>query len=304
MAEATALVLGGDGFLGSHVAERLECKGWEVRRLSRRSGLDMTNTDSVRVCFRSVMPNLIVNCAAHVGSVHYVMSHEEAVFQDNTRMALNLYGVASKECPKAVILNPLANCAYPGDADIQRETEWLNGPPHPTVLAFAVTRRLLYTLSRIHDIRTNNFILPGVFGPGDYDDPERTHALSGMIVRMIRAKRAGDSRFEVWGSGKPIREWGYVDDMAEVLAEASNKPYPALPINIAQGHGFTIRESAEAVRDATGYAGELWFNTGRADGAAKKVLADTRFRTFFPNFKFTDHAEAIRRTVAYYEDVL
>lgn len=303
MVEATALVLGGYGFVGGAVADRLERKGWEVHRLSRRNGLDMRVEESARIWFRSVDPHVIVNCAAHVGSVHYVMSHEEAVFQDNARMALNLYEVANEICPRAIIINPLANCSYPGDADIQRETEWLSGPPHPTVLAFAATRRLLYTLSRLYDMQTNTIILPGIFGPGDYTDPDHTHALSGMIVRMIRAKRAGEPRFEVWGSGMPIREWGYIDDVAEVVSQLADRVLPQ-PVNFGQGVGATIRESAEAICAAVGYGGELWFNTDRADGAKKKVLSDTLFRAYFPDFKFTDHAEAIRRTVAYYEEVL
>jgi GDP-L-fucose synthase len=76
------------------------------------------------------------------------------------------------------------------------------------------------------------------------------------------------------------------------------------PVNIAQNHGAAIRETAEAIKNAVGYTGELWFNTNYEDGAPRKVLDDRRFRTLFPDFKFIDHCEAIRRTVGYYETAL
>ena len=122
---------------------------------------------------------------------------------------------------------------------------------------------------------------------------------------MIEAKRRGISRFEVWGSGAPVREWGYVDDVTEILSRAITVQGDlTYPVNIAQNRGASIRESAEAVQQAVGYSGELWFNTKYEDGAPRKVLDDQRFRELFPDYTFIDHAEAIRRTVAYYENAL
>ena len=76
------------------------------------------------------------------------------------------------------------------------------------------------------------------------------------------------------------------------------------PVNIAQNRGVPIRETAETIRDAVGYSGELWFNDAMEDGAPRKVLDDTRFSQVFPGFKFTEHTEAIRRTVSYYRDAM
>ena len=307
------LVIGGEGFIGSNLSATLERKGHKVSKRSRATGLDMTDLETVERTLVQEKPDAIFHCAAHVGSVHYVMVNAAYIIDDNSLMALNLYKAVSEICPKAHVINSLSNCAYPGDSDIQRESEFMLGEPHHSVYAYGSAKRFLYTLSKCYasqdQIRSSNFIVPNSFGPGDSGDPQHSHALSGMIMRMILAKRESAPRFEVWGSGNPIREWAYVDDVAEILSQAIDERFQndfddLSLVNVAQGHGSSILESAEAIKDAVGYLGALWYNTERADGALKKVMDNTQFRSLFPDFKFIDHAEAIRRTVAYFESTL
>jgi GDP-L-fucose synthase len=304
-----AMVLGGHGFIGGNLSALLERKGYDVARLSRRDGLDLTNLEAVRAHFVRLRPEIVFNCAAHVGSIHYVMNNAAVVAHDNMQIALNLYKAAHEICPGVHIVNPLSNCSYPGDADIHYEPDWWMGEPHHSVFAYANAKRFIYVLSRCyraqHGLRTTNFLVPNAFGVGDHLDPKRTHAISGMILRMIQARRERVPKFEVWGSGAPVREWGYVDDIAEIVSRAPELEADlTYPVNIAQNHGATIRESAEAIKRAVGYAGELWFNTNYEDGAPRKILDDRRFRALFGDFRFIDHEEAIRRTVAYYESAL
>lgn len=307
-----ALVLGASGFIGSNLAAVLEHKGHNVSRPYREPGflcLDLKNENNILDYLNYKQPDIIFNCAAHTGNVHYVMAHAAAVMHDNCLMAENLYKAVSLVCPKAHIVNPLSNCSYPGAANIQHEKSWLSGEPHHSVFAYANSKRFIYSLSKCynlqHKIRTSNFLVPNAFGPGDHLDVNRTHALSGMIVRMIKAKRENEQIFEVWGSGNPIREWGYVDDVVEILSRAIDlKEDLIYPVNIAQNHGVSIRESAEAIKKAVGYEGDLWFNTEYEDGAPTKVLDDKKFREMFPKYRFIDHAEAIKRTVKYYEQAM
>jgi GDP-L-fucose synthase len=303
------LIIGGHGFVGTNLAGLLANKGHDVAALSRRDGLDLTDSASVVRALDRVRPEAIFNCAAHVGSVHYVMQHAATVAHDNLQMALNLYRAVTEVAPRAHVINPLSNCSYPGVADVHYEPDWWNGEVHHSVFAYGSAKRFIYVLARCyhaeHQVRTSNFLVPNTFGVGDHLDTKRTHAISGMIVRMIRARDAGERRFEVWGSGRPVREWGYIDDISEIVSRALEMDADLLyPVNIAQNRGATIRESAEAIRDAVGYDGELWFNTQYEDGAPRKVLDDRRFRELFPSFQFTDHGEAIRRTVDYYEEKL
>lgn len=303
------IVLGGYGFIGANLSAVLKRKGHDVVQLSRRDGIDLTKLELLREAFAHFRADAIFNCASHVGSIHYVMNNAALIAHDNMQMAINLYKAVSETHPKVHIINPLSNCSYPGDADVHYEPDWLKGEPHHSVFAYANSKRFLYVLSRCyhaqHRIRTTNFLVPNAFGVGDHLDTKRTHAISGMIVRMIKAKRENQSRFEMWGSGKPIREWGYIDDVTEILSRALEIEDDLIyPVNIAQGHGSAIRESAEAIKDAVDYRGALWFNKQHEDGAARKVLDTRRFQTLFPNYHFMNHEEAIRRTVRYYEAAL
>ena len=125
-----------------------------------------------------------------------------------------------------------------------------------------------------------------------------------MCIRD-RAKRAGDATFEIWGTGKPIREWLYVEDLARVLADAVTMDAELLePVNIGQNRGHSIRELAEIIAQAVGYEGELTYNTSYQDGAPKKVMDDAKFKTLFPDFQFCEMPEGLKRAVAYYDSLL
>ena len=100
-------------------------------------------------------------------------------------MALNLYEAVKTVCPSTEIINPLSNCSYPGDAKIHYEPDWLNGPVHASVSAYANSKRMIYFISdsfkNQYGIKTKNFLVPNAFGPGDYADPNKAHAVNGMM---------------------------------------------------------------------------------------------------------------------------
>ena len=303
------LVLGGRGFVGKALVSKVGAAGHEVVCLSRWDGVDLRDLEKTRLALADVAPAAIFNAAAHVGSLHYVTTYSADVLYDNALMALNLYKAAASVCPRAVIVNPLSNCSYPGDADTHWEPEWWAGEVHDSVFAYGNAKRFIYVISkcywRQYGIRSVNFLVPNTFGPGDYADPNKTHAMNGMILRMIQARRRGDGEFEIWGSGKPVREWGYIKDVVQILCLSLDVEGEQIyPLNIAQNKGYSIRESAELIARAVGFGGRLVFNTRYQDGAPLKILDDRKFREIFPRFEFYDHAQGIRETVEYYEEIL
>ncbi len=306
------LVAGGHGFIGRHLCAQLEqpdSGDTEVIPLSRRDGFDLCDPESTRRVLRDVRPHTIFNCSAHGGSLHYVTDFAADVIHDNIQMALNLYRATLAECPSATIVNPLSNCSYPGDADVHKEQEWFDGPVHESVTSYGNSRRVIYVISKCyaiqHQLRSVNFLVPNCFGPGDSTDPNRTHALNGMIIRMLQAQRAGQREFEIWGTGAPIREWGYVIDMVKILQAGSGLDMDlTYPVNIGQNRGYSIRGSAEMIAEEIAFDGQLVFNPEYADGAPRKILDDRRFRELFPDFTFTDHRQGIRNTVEFYRHVL
>jgi GDP-L-fucose synthase len=304
------LVLGGHGFVGQQVCRALEKHSqYRVKALSRQDGLDLRHFASIQRALAHYKPAVIFNCAAHVGGVHYVSSVAAEIVHDNLLMALNLYRAVAQSCPTAHMINPLSNCSYPGDRQEFIEHEWLQGDVHPSVYPYGHAKRMLYVIAtsyrRQYGIRSTNLLVPNAFGPGDRTDPHLVHALNGMIIRMLQAWQQQEPTFEIWGSGQPIREWIYVEDVAALLTAVLTWPEPCHePINLAQNHGYSIAESARMIARAIPYHGTLTFNTQYPDGDAQKIMHNEQFRRRFPAFQFTAPYEAIEKTVHYYKTVL
>lgn len=302
-------VTGGFGFVGREVVKELARRGHKTFPLSRRNGFDLTDIETVRGELKEIVPDVIVNCAAHGGSLHYVSEFAADVVYDNCVMTLNLYRAVCDACPHPVIINPLSNCSYPGESRLQREEEWWNGPVHPSVWSYGNVKRMVGVVSDCYrmqyGIRSMNFLVPNAYGPGDSEDPNRTHALNGMIIRMLKAKKNNDPRFEIWGTGKPVREWIFVKDIARVFAIAiDGKCERTRPVNIAQASGHSIGEIATIIKRLAGYGGDLVFDTSYQDGAPEKILDNLKFKDLYGDFDFTPLEEGIRETISYYKGVL
>lgn len=302
------VVLGGEGFLGSHVIHILSKKGYNPITMSRRSGVDGRNFDNLFKALKKISPDAIINCAAHVGSVHYAMQFSADMIHDNILLVTNLYQSVLLACPKAKIINPISNCSYPGDANTHYEPDWEKGAVHESVLAYASTRRLIYALSRSYanqyNIRSINWLVANAYGPGDYIDPNKVHALNGIIIRLLKAQQKNEKTFEIWGSGKPIREWVYIEDVAKMLVDSLSIEDQIYPLNLAQNKAYSITEIVQIVASILQYNVKLVFNTKYPDGAPFKVLDDRQFREKFPAFTFTPLDTGIKKTVKYYKKVL
>jgi GDP-L-fucose synthase len=158
------------------------------------------------------VPDVIINCAASVGSVHFVTKYGGDIIYDNTLMIANLYRALTHACPKAILINPIANCCYPGRAGIQYEPDWESGPVHASVLPFAATRRLIYSFAesyhKQYGIKSINWIMPNAYGPGDSTDPNKVHALNGIIIRLLKARKNNEKNLK-YGEQDDLFENGY-----------------------------------------------------------------------------------------------
>lgn len=302
------IVLGSTGFIGSNMVARLKRTAHTVLPYSRKTA-DLLRPRELTARFRRDRPEAIINCAAHTGSGQYVNAHAAEIFADNAQMALNLYRAAQSVCPKTRILNLISNCSYPGDRGVQKEKEWLMGPVHDSIAAYGNAKRTLYytaaAFAKEYNIRTSNLLIPEVYGPGDHTDPSRTHATDGMLIRMLKARRAGAKEFVIWGTGTPVRETIFVQDVAAALLRVLETQKDLLfPLNIGQGSGRSIMQTARAIKTALRFSGKLVCDPSRQDGAPKKVLSAERFKRTFPNFSFTDFWSGIRETIHYYERAL
>ena len=300
------LVLGDTGFIGENLMNRLKKDGCNVAGCSRKTGVDILDYNQIRDFIKQEGPDIIYNLASHGGSMLYVREFAADVVSDNIQMCLNLYRAVLEVNSNIKIIQPFSNCSYPGDSSIQVEENWLKGDVHRSVFSFGNSKRAIYFISKCYSdqygVNTVNLLFPNTYGPGDSCDPKKTHALNGMIIRMLKAKKSGEKQFVVWGTGSPIREWAYIDDFIESLVRAidiDNLPYP---VNIGQEKGYSIAESALMIKEECGFEGEVVFDNSYPDGDPVKIMSTEKFVDLFPNFEFFDHREGILNTIRFYED--
>ena len=304
------LILGGHGFVGRNMVEISRKSPHKIIPLSRRDGLDLTNYKSTREHITDVAADVIINCAAEVGSLNYVTMKAADIFDVNMRMLLNLYKATKESVPDTVIINPVANCAFPGVAEKYTEDNLWNGPAHQSVFAYGNTRRMMIVLSETYStqygLRSINFFTPNMYGPYDSTDPNKAHALNALISKVVKAKHEGAKQLEVWGSGAAIREWLYAADCARIFLQTVERLDEYgwdEPINIGQNYGLSVRELINIIVKEAEYNGSIMWDRSMPEGAPKKVMDDRRFCKQFPNFKFTDLLTGIGETIQYYESI-
>jgi len=304
------LIIGAYGFLGKNLVNELDKTNYSLFKESRRTGFDLFDLKNVEQKFFNIQPDIIINCAAHVGSMPYVSKYSADVCNDNCLMYLNLYKAVSTVCPNAIIINPISNCSYPGIIDVQHEEMWWDGNIHESVMSYGNPKKMGFVLSECYKkqfgIKTVNLIIPNAYGPNDYLDPERTHAMNGIILRMLRSVKNNETSFQVWGTGTPIREWIFMPDVAKIIKSIIDEERYDIPnpINLGQEFGVSIKDTVNIIKDTIQSNMTIEFDLSKPDGAPKKVLGNKLFSITFPNFSFTSYENGIKETIKFYEELI
>jgi GDP-L-fucose synthase len=305
------LIIGGYGFLGKNINKVFTNDNrYILFSESRRTNCDILNIDLLKNKIQDINPDIIINAAANVGSINYVTNYAADVCNDNTLMYLNLFKAIKEVNKNIIVINPISNCSYPGIIDIQNEENWWDGSIHTSVESYGNPKKLGFILSecykRQYGIKTINLIVPNAYGPMDYTDENRTHALNGLIMRMIKSQKNNNIEFDVWGSGAPIREWVYMEDIARLIKYIldNNKLDLPNPLNVAQEYGVSINDSVKSIKELLEYDVRINHDLSKQDGAPVKILGKAKFVKHFPNFKFTPYYEGIKNTIVYYKNII
>lgn len=297
------LVTGATGFLGTNVCKALTRRGIHYEGTSLSLGTDLRNMNEVIMLFERVEPVYILNCAAFVGGIQFGYKYPAQLFRNNLEMSVNLLE-ATREYGVKRIVNPISNCAYPAKARLFKESEFWDGPLHESVMVYGFVRKAFWVGSwayrQQYGTDVINLILSNMYGPWDHFDEERSHALGALIMKFVQAKENNEPYVVVWGSGKPVREWLYVEDGAEAMIRALEVPPFEGPINVGVAKGISVLELAELIRREVGYRGEIVLDKSKQDGADYKTVDGSLGRQILGWSPQTGLEEGVRDTISWY----
>jgi GDP-L-fucose synthase len=197
-------------------------------------------------------------------------------------------------------------CAYPKHTPVPfRESELWNGYPEETNAPYGVAKKALLVQLQAYRRQygfNGVYLLPvNLYGPGDNFDLETSHVIPALIRKCIEARQAQRPEVICWGTGSATREFLYVDDCAEGILLATENYDDPEPVNLGSGREVTIRELAQAIRERTGFAGRLSWDTTRPDGQPRRCLDTTRARERFGFVARTTLEQGLEHTIAWYE---
>lgn len=279
----TVFVAGHRGMVGGAVARALEARG-DVRVLkATRDQLDLGDENAVKEFFAAHRPDACVLAAAKVGGIHANNTDKVGFLFENLRIQNAVIGAArSVDTERLLFLG--SSCIYPKEAAQPiREDSLLTGPLEPTNDAYAIAKIAGLKLCEFLNREENRAYISAqpcnLYGPGDNYHPTNSHVIPGLIRRFHEAKEAGLEETVLWGSGTPLREFLFVDDLAAALVFLlENYNEPEL-INVGSGREVTILELARQVAETVGYKGELSLDPSKPDGTLRKVMDSSRIQS-------------------------
>ncbi|MGM9320551.1 GDP-L-fucose synthase family protein [Deinococcus aquaticus] len=278
--DARVYLAGHNGLVGGAILRRLQAEGFTnvVTRSSRE--LDLRNQAAVRAFFAQERPEFVILAAAKVGGILANSTYPAQFLYDNLMIAANVINAAHEQGVRK-LLNLGSSCIYPRMAPQPlREEALLTGPLEETNRAYAVAKIAAIELCDHYRMQYGSDFISGMptnlYGPGDNFDLKGSHVLPALMRKMVEAKEAGAATVEIWGSGTPLREFLYVEDLAQACLFLMEHVSEAGPINVGTGVDLTIRDLAELIADVVGFTGELVFDASKPDGTPRKLMDVSR----------------------------
>ncbi len=298
------LITGGSGFVGRAVARVLP----RARALASRD-LDLTDGAAVALRIAEWRPEVVLHLAARVGGITANIALQADFLIDNLRIDANLMAALRAHPPRHFI-PMLSTCMYPDRlADScypLDETRVEEGPPPPTNAAYAAAKRALWYGARAlyaqYGVRYTALIPANLYGPGDHYGSDNSHFLAAAITKIEAARRSGAPSVSFMGTGRALRQYLLVDDLARLVQEVVAGPAHNATFNVAPSACHTIADLTRAVADASAYSGEILFTGAGPDGQYRKDVTCERLRSAVPAWSRieTPLKEGIEQTLTWY----
>lgn len=277
-------VAGHRGMVGSAIVRRLQTAGYTNLLTRTHAELDLTRQLQVEQFLQLEQPDYVFLAAAKVGGIHANNTYRGEFIYQNLMVEANIVHAAWQAGVQRLLFLG-SSCIYPRDcAQPIREEYLLTGPLEPTNEPYAIAKiagiKLCESYNRQYGTQYVSVMPTNLYGPNDNYDLNNSHVLPALIRKAHEAKLRGDESYVVWGSGKPMREFLYVEDMADACVYLME--YEEIKdglFNVGTGQDVTIHELAETVMDVVGFKGEIVFDASKPDGTPRKLLNVDRLRT-------------------------
>lgn len=299
------VVAGGNGFFGKHIIEKLKKYDCEIFVPKTVDGWDFRSREKCLKYFKKTKPHIVINCAANQGGIGFHSGKQANLFMDNILMGLFLMETAQATGVDKFI-NIVAGCSYPGYLEKRElnEDDYWNGRIHDSIFSYGFSRKaaVVYglALKKQYNFNSIHLIMANMYGPGEHFDPEQSKALAGLVRKIYEAKINNIPTVEVWGTGKPIRDWLFVKDGAEGILRAGDVYNDVEPLNIATGVGISVKKLAETIKKIVGYKGKLIYNTSKPDGALRKTFGISKMKKELHWKPTTSIEDGIAETVSWF----
>lgn len=305
-------IAGHRGLVGSAIVRQLKAKGYTNLLVRTHSGLDLINQQAVDTFFRAEKPDYVVLAAAKVGGIHANNTYPADFIYNNLMIESNIIKASFDNGVKRLLFLG-SSCIYPR-AVIQpmREDALLTDVLEPTNEPYALAKiagiKLCESFNRQHGTDYRSVMPTNLYGPGDNFHPQNSHVIPALMRRFHAAKLANAKEVVVWGSGKPMREFLHVDDMAaaslfvmglDQSVYAANTEPMLSHINVGAEVDCTIRAMAETMQKVVGFQGDLVFDASKPDGPPRKLMDVSRLKSM--GWEYTIPLEdGLRSTYAWF----
>jgi GDP-L-fucose synthase len=297
-------VTGAKGFLGLVIEQKLIENGCKHISSIDHKNFELTNLQDIQRMYVEEKPDIVIHLAASVGGIGANRNNPATFFYQNAIMGIQLLHEGFLAgIDKFVALGTV--CAYPKNTEVpfKEENLW-NGYPEETNAPYGLAKKMLLVQSQAYREQygyNSIFLLPvNLYGPGDNFDPESSHVIPALIKKCVDAKNEGKDEVVVWGSGKPTREFIYVEDAAEGILMATEKYNKSEPVNIGAGFEISIKELVSKIVELTGYEGKIVWNTSKPDGQPRRMLNTNKAKEEFGFEAKMEFQEGLKRMIASY----
>lgn len=299
-------VTGGRGFLGRHVVQLLQPVAADVFTFSSAE-YDLTKQSEVARMYADQRPDLVIHLAARVGGIGANRENPGSFFYENAVMGIEILEQA-RHNNVAKVVQVGTVCAYPKFAPIPfSEDDLWNGYPEETNAPYGLAKKMLLVQAQAYRQQYGYnaiYLLPvNLYGPGDNIDLQNSHVIPALIRKSIDARDSHAPSITVWGTGKPTREFLYVEDAARGIVLAAERYDKPDPINIGSSEEISIRDLTELIVELAGFKGDVVWDGTKPDGQPRRKLNVDRAEREFGFRSTTPFREGLKATIRWYEQI-